>query len=194
MPRELQRFIDEWKRLHPGWTFHLWDSASLPTLRNQDMFDSPAEWSPKSNVWQWRSDLARYEILHTLGGVYVDCDLEPLRAIDDLLDDAGFIAREDDTFLNNAILGCEPGSPWMDDIISGARRSAANNWRSRVNKQIGAHYITKVTARHSNVRVYPSSLFYPAHWRDAANVSAIPCGEAYTRHHWWNKQTELGLR
>src|SRR5699024_12528685 len=42
--------------------------------------------------------------------------------IDDLLDDAGFIAHEDDTFLNNAILGCEPGSPWMDDIISGARR------------------------------------------------------------------------
>src|SRR5690625_589225 len=155
MPAHLVRYLRKWKKLHPAWQFTLWTPDNIPVLRNQDMYDHPEKWSPKSNPWQWRSDLARYEILHDRGGVYVDCDLEPLRPIDDLLG-ADFIGREDDRYINNAFMGASPGSPWMADILDGLRDRAKRKVDCRVNKSIGAWYLTELMPRHPEVRILPS--------------------------------------
>ena len=189
MPAHLVRYLRKWKKLHPAWEFTLWTPDNIPVLRNQDMYDHPEKWSPMSNPWQWRSDLTRYEILHDQGGVYVDCDLEPLRPIDDLLD-AEFIAREDGRFVNNALMGVAPGSEWSADILDGLRESAWNP-RDRTNKQIGAYYLTRLVRRHLEVRILPSELVYPYHWSELDRRGG-DYGDAYTVHHWQNKRTVEG--
>src|SRR5690606_28737488 len=70
MPAHLAAYLRRWQELHPYWEFRLWTPDNLPRLRNQDLFDAPEIYSPKSNPWQWRSDLARYELLYDMGGVY----------------------------------------------------------------------------------------------------------------------------
>lgn len=191
MPAHLRDYLDRWQQLHPTWEFNLWTPETVPTLRNQDMFDHPEKWSPASNPWQWRSDLSRYEILHDLGGVYVDCDLEPLRPIDDLLG-GEFIAREDRRHVNNAFMGVRPGSPWISDILSGLRESALAHPRDRVNRQIGAYYLTRLIRRHLEVRILPAELVYPYHWSELDQRDRPVAEDAYTRHHWQNKRNIEG--
>lgn len=187
MPDHLARYLDRWVDLHPTWDFTLWTPDTVPTLRNQDMFDDPQGWSHKSNPWQWRSDIMRYEILHDLGGVYIDCDLEPLRPIDDLTKHEAFIAREDHHFVNNAFMGAAPGSAWMADILAGLRDRARRKQDCRVNKSIGAHYLTERLADHPEVHVLPSELVYPYHWSELDRWGDDH-GDAYTAHHWNNKR------
>ena len=187
MPGHLARYLDRWQQLHPGWEFTLWTPDNLPRLRNQDMFDRPEVFSPASNPWQWRSDLSRYEILHDLGGVYVDCDLEPLRPIDDLTD-SEFIAYEDDRFVNNAFMGVAPGSAWISNILNGLRESVLAQPFARVNRQIGAYYLTRLVRRHPEVTILPAELVYPYHWSELDQHDRPVADGTYTRHHWQNKR------
>lgn len=191
MPGHLARYLRQWKKLHPAWEFTLWTPRNLPLLRNQDMYDHPEKWSPMSNPWQWRSDLARYEILHDIGGVYIDCDLEPLRPIDDLLG-AEFIAREDARMVNNAFMGSAPGSAWSGAILDGLRASVEAQPNSRCNRQIGAHYLTRLIRRHPEVRILPAELVYPYHWSELDQRDRPVVEGAYTRHHWQNKRNIEG--
>jgi len=195
MRLEMNQLLRRWQELHPDWEFHLWTPDNLPKLRNQDLFDHPERFSPKSNPWQWRSDLARYELLYDMGGVYVDCDLEPLKPIDPLVDGCtDVIAREDATWVNNAFMGSAPATAFLGDVLRGLRASALSRRNERVNRTIGAWYLTRVVRRHPEVRVLPSALIYPLHWsrldeREQARQDTV----AYTVHHWWN-QTQLQAR
>lgn len=194
LPDELREYVEEWQRLHPDWEFNLWSPETLPTLRNQDMFDDPDGWSPVSNPWQWRSDLARYELMYDYGGVWVDCDLWPLHPIDDLLYYENFVCREDDNWIANGILGCEPGSALMADMLDGIRESAAAQPKSRVNVQIGPQYLTRVMERHPEVTVLPSWTFLPVHWSDLDQFGKVDLSGSYTVHLWWNKHKLTGRR
>lgn len=191
MPEAFRSYLLRWQELHPGWEVRLWTPESTPILRHQDLYDEPERFSPKSNPWQWKSDLARYEILHDVGGVYVDCDLEPLRPIDGLVDGAeAVIGRECPRFVNNAFVASAPESRFMADVLRGLRRSVLAQPRARVNRQIGAHYLTRIVRRHPEVRVLPPELIYPEHWSDLSRLDGPPPGGAYTRHHWANKQAQ----
>lgn len=193
MPDHLAGYLARWRQLHPNWDFVLWTPGTLPRLRNQDLFDRPEKYSPKSNPWQWRSDLARYEILHDHGGLYIDCDLEPLKPVDELLDGCtAIVAREDKRMVNNAFMGCTPGDPYLADILTGLRASALARPAERVNRTIGAWYLTRTLRRHPHVRVLPAELIYPLHWsRLDERETARSDPAAYTVHHWANKTSEL---
>lgn len=192
MPPHLAEHLDRWRELHPGWEVRLWTPETTPRLRNQDLYDNPKTYSPKSNPWQWRSDLARYEILYDIGGVYIDCDLEPLRPVDELVEGAeSVIARECNRFINNAFMGAIPGSAWLADVLAGLRASVLSQPRARSNRQTGAHYLTKVARRHPELRVLPAELVYPFHWSELDQRTRPPAEGAYTRHHWHNKTTQV---
>lgn len=89
----LDRFTDfweKWKVLHPDWVTITWtDCLDTPDAR------SPEEALPESGPWRRayeaydrgviRADLLRYIVLLRFGGLYVDCDMEPLRNIEPLL-------------------------------------------------------------------------------------------------------------
>lgn len=192
MPRHLAGYLDRWRKLHPRWKFQLWTPETTPALRHQEFYDHPEAYSPLSNPWQWRSDLARYEILHEHGGVYVDADLEPLRRIDELVEGCeAVIAREDGVFVNNAFVGSAPGSRFLADVLDGLAVSVAAQPGARVNRQVGAHYLTRVVRRHPEVRVLPAELIYPMHWSEL-DQRGRPAPQAYTRHHWHNRTTITG--
>lgn len=192
MPAHLAAHLDSWREMHPEWEVRVWTPETTPDLgEHQDLFDRPETYSPVSNPWQWRSDLARYRILHDQGGVYVDCDLEPLRPIDPLVEGAeSVIAREDARFINNAFMGSSPGSRFLADVLRGLRRSVHSQPRARVNRQIGAHYLTRIARRHPELRVLGQELIYPEHWSDLGALEGPPPESAYTRHHWANKQAQ----
>jgi mannosyltransferase OCH1-like enzyme len=116
MPEEYVRLGETWKRNHRDWAHHLWAETNLPTdLERHEVYEllrRPAE----------RADILRLELLHRLGGVYVDADLESLQPIDPLLDDVScFLGSLDSGRVSNAIMGAVPGHPLLARAIAELR-------------------------------------------------------------------------
>ena len=181
-----ERVVDletAWREINPGWLVHTWREWDLPALRNQLWFDAAAH--PAQ-----RADIARLELLHRFGGVYVDTDLAPLRPIEPLIADTEcFIGAEDKQWLGTAIIGSRPNHPFLTRLVDGIGASILSQPGAEPNEQTGPKY---VTARHLDhlrdhhaapVAVFPSTLFYPYHFSEPERHGG-PFPNAYAVHEW----------
>lgn len=198
MPESFERWGKRWAELHPAWEIRLWHEGNLPHLDNGELFDAAAEYVHEPRVGQFRSDVARYEILRDHGGVYVDCDFEPRRSIDELLRlaEGGCFAcwEEPGRWVGNSIIGAKPGHPFLAELVAGLRRSAGRAKNPTVPSVIsGPIYLSRIYNRRRgrDVRVFPRTFFYPYGW-DELDREAEEFPDAYAIHHWANKRRQAG--
>lgn len=125
MPDRYQEYGRRWQELNPGWEVHDWGAHDLPRLQNQDIWDeleagavAPVPLPPHVAIATQRADVAGYELVAMFGGVYVNCDIEPLRPLTGRLPETAWAAYEDARFLNNGAIGAsEQGSPFWQAVI-----------------------------------------------------------------------------
>lgn len=187
LPEYLQSCVASWRRVNPGWDHIVWTDVDFGGwFDNQELFDEAEQFT--EHVGQFRSDIARYEILRDVGGVYVDCDFEARRPLDELL--AGvdcFAAFEtNDVWINNAIIGAVPGHPLLFDLVAGLAANVDKHAGKRPNVMTGPQYFTPL-ARRRDITVFPAEMFYPYRWDElAASGNEFP--DAYAVHHWANRR------
>lgn len=189
LPHRLSPYIDSWRTLHPEWEhrFH----TGFDDLLNQDVYDRAEEITP--HVGQLRSDLARYELLHRHGGVYVDCDMEALQSFDGLLGVPCFAGWErQGRWVNNAVLGAVPGHPLLAELIERASESIRRNAGERPNRMTGPHLLTPLARDRDDVVIHDEAVFYPYGW-DELDRQGSDYGDAMAVHHWDNARKREGL-
>lgn len=180
MPDEFAAYGDRWRHLHPDWEILDWvDSSGLPTLIHQDLYDDAEQLCPRD--WKrFRSDLVRLELLHRFGGVYVDTDVEPHQAIDDLV--AGrecIVGYSPQTSpagehpITNAVMAATAGHPYIGACLD-ALPAAVQDFAGRSLAQMAGPW--------NLTRVYNASA-WPA-------VTVLAHDELYggrwLTHHWAN--------
>jgi mannosyltransferase OCH1-like enzyme len=182
LPEHLDGYVDTWRDHHPGWDHIMW--SNFDWLQNQYFYDHADEITP--HVGQFRADLARYEILHRHGGVYVDCDFECRRPLDELIDrlDAFAAWETDDVWVNNAIIGARAGHGALARVILSIPMNVALNRGKRPNVMTGPQLLTPIWRR-STATTFPSALFYPYRW-DELDRRDEDFPDAYAVHHWEN--------
>ena len=188
MPAAFVAFGQTWKDLHPDWEMREWGDE-LPALVNHDLYIRATELCPGFEG-QLRSDVARLEILYQYGGVYVDCDFEAARPIDGLLEGVGCFAawERQDQVVNNAILGCEPGHPFIERLIAELPASVLGNPGKRPSKVSGPWFVTAEYRKHpGELTVFPEKWFYPYRC-DQLHRARERFPEAYAIHHWNNQR------
>lgn len=108
LPPKLEQYSIEWRKLHPDWEYRLWTDHDVKTMEfnNKPLLD-------KTNNMGQRSDILRYEILKTHGGVYLDTDFIPLKNLDDLLCTDFFtgVSYDDAPNMFNGLIGTTPNNP-----------------------------------------------------------------------------------
>jgi len=189
MPEAFRAFAEGWQRLHPDWEYQLWCDGDLPPLRNQDIYDRAAELCPGFEG-QLRSDIVRYELLYQFGGVWIDTDFECLKPIDDLLGGVDCFAAWEvqDRWVNNAILGCEPGNAFMARLVDNLPASVAHNVGKRPAHMSGPHYLTAQYRGHeAELTVFDQPLMYPYDC-DELHRGHESFPDAYCVHHWNNQR------
>jgi inositol phosphorylceramide mannosyltransferase catalytic subunit len=126
LPDRYRFYRETWKGNHPNWQFILWDEVSINNFmtREYPFFEKYFTGYPL-NIQ--RMDAARYFILNTFGGFYIDTDVENLKPIDELLVGHKFIVSETIGY-NNAIIGSIPGHPVWESIL---KRLIQNHERPR---------------------------------------------------------------
>ncbi len=183
MPPEFEAYGESWRRLHPGWRQVLWTEQNLPKLINQKEFDGARALAQKA-------DIARYEILYEQGGVYLDCDFECFRPIDELVDGVHcFAATEDLTWVSIGILGAVPKHALLRAVIDEIPRSVATQHDAPINIQTGPLLFTRVVAarrmrlERDDLVVFPPKVFYPYRYgQKRPPREQMP--DAYGAHHW----------
>ena len=182
MPDDYVAFGQKWQDLHPDWEVRTWGEADLDWLQNRAAFDDATLLSSKSNI-------ARYEIVEREGGLYVDCDFEPLRPVEALLTGADLVLSEETPgFYCNALFAATSGHPVLrraiDELptshyeqpdVPSPLRTGPAFWTRCVQRDapFARHRVRVLTRDH----VYPYS-HQQMHLRDESFA------EAWAVHHW----------
>lgn len=173
VPDHLASLRKTWLDQHPAWDMRLWTEDSLPPLVNQRAFDQAATQAQKCHI-------ARYEILHTHGGIYVDFDVECRRPIDELLYGvSGFAAAEDDDTVGIAVMGAVPGDPMLSHVIAALPQAFASG--TNPPNQTGAWFFTPYMLADCTWQLLWWDKFYPRHY---SGRTVAPIEYAYGIHHW----------
>jgi FkbM family methyltransferase len=195
MAEAFWQYGERWEELHPGWRFVTWSEKDLAFLRNRAEFEAAEELSQKSNI-------ARYEILLREGGVYADCDLEPLRNIEPLLIGASLVVGEEQPGrLNNAFVAAIPGHPALEYAVEQLPESFGSQLGELSPQRTGPAFWTRCVRRSAadrgfKPRVLKREVLYPYTYTQK-NLQVRHFPEAYAVHHWaksWVRKPTLASR
>jgi mannosyltransferase OCH1-like enzyme len=196
MPPHLAANVDRWRELHPTWRVKIWTDRSLGWLTNQQLFSDAESIVPRDAVGQFRSDLARYEIILQEGGFYADVDTYPVKAIDDsILNRTEFAVQEDPTWVGNTYLGGRAGHPLFREIIAGIPLNVRRHRGRRANVLTGPKYITPIWRRHDGY-VAPTAWGFPYSYTHVKR-GTVPDRfgpDTYVVHQWQHTQTVMEAR
>lgn len=195
VPDQFAEWRERWIDMHPDWDHYLWTDDGMPALFNSALFDA-ADAIAGRYAGQFRSDIARYEILKSHGGVYVDMDCEPRKPLDPLLDPTVrcFLGWEvPGKWLNNAVMGAEQGSPFLCALIRALPANVEANRGARPNVMTGPQFVTPIALRSRGVVAYPKHYFYPYLHNELGRAGeSFP--DSYCVHHWNNARRRLTRR
>jgi mannosyltransferase OCH1-like enzyme len=176
------RWLATWRTLNPGSGYRLWDESSIAAfhLQHGDLYHRYLE----AGLFDGAADIARVEILHRLGGVYVDADSIALRPLDGAwFLEAGFFAALEPTaehpgLVSNAFMGSRPGHPVLARYLAAFDR--VNDLRPMW-KLTGPGALTEaLTSREPDVEILPSWTFFPT----ALSGDDPRGGDPYAAHFW----------
>jgi len=207
IPQQYDFFWAEWARLHPGWEQVTWTEKELPPLINWKIYDEVELWGhscgvPMSHeraVAVQRADVVCYEALYHFGGVYVNCDVRPLRSFEPLLEHAAFVGMEDDYHICNAVMGAERRHRLMGQAITQMPARWTQYRHVGMEVATGPQHLTAVWRSGSyDVTVLPREAFYPVHfsgmpWGVDSSAAAFEQAvdtDAYAVHSWGHRWQE----
>jgi len=165
--------METWKDFHPDWQYILWNENSLSEnfpegLFNQQQYNQMLELPGKC-------DIARYEILHKFGGVFIDADSICLRPLDEELMTAdSFSCYENEKLrgelIANGYLATVKDNKLMAAIIRKIHKlNLKKPWYKlglTAWKKVGPRLLTETVKemKYKKLVIYPSYFFIPQHY------------------------------
>ena len=106
-----------------GITYKLWNLKMITELINRYFSDYKDLWEYFRYPIQ-QCDFIRYCILYKYGGIYIDCDVYPLKNIEMLFEkEYFFVKRREGGIPYNAIMGCKPNQDIYKMIMEHSKKS-----------------------------------------------------------------------
>ena len=116
LPELALKCINSWKQSMPDYEIKEWNETNFDV--NIISYTKEAYLAKK---YAFVSDYARYWILYTYGGVYLDTDVEMVKPIYDILEKGAFMGHERDaSLIANPGLGmaCDAGNLFVGELLS----------------------------------------------------------------------------
>ncbi|USU10205.1 hypothetical protein NF700_08095 [Sphingomonadaceae bacterium OTU29MARTA1] len=155
IPDQYERYWQAWQRQFPECSFVTWTDADI------DRLTLSAARLRTFTRHVSRADLARYEILYTEGGVYLDCDIMPYQhfdvaALTSQLTVCNETASTD--YCSNSFIAAPPGHPLFAELIDHILHEPIDE--TRPNVSTGPWLLGAFLKRHTYARL-PTAAFYP---------------------------------
>jgi len=174
MPQAFRDYGQKWEQLNPGWQVHDWSWHDLPEdLANLDVMDDLRNRCSSGNSIELPTQLADiidYELVYRFGGIYLNADIQPVRALPaEMTDGRAWASLEDDHTgaVVNAAFGAPAGHPFFKAVVEELPR---RYWHLRqqgvqeMNQLTGPWLLTDAHRNVPGLHVFPHTAFNPVHW------------------------------
>ena len=111
-PPKIAKCLKSWEKYLPDYEIILWDTKRFDL--NSSIWVKQAFENKK---YAFAADYIRFYALYHMGGIYLDSDVEVLKAFDELLDLPYFVGAEKAQTPEAAIIGAEKGCDWIKQCL-----------------------------------------------------------------------------
>jgi mannosyltransferase OCH1-like enzyme len=112
-PSKIQMCINSWKQNLPDYEFKKWDASCLSELNVSWVNEAY-----NAKKYAFAADYIRFYAIFNFGGVYLDCDVEVKKSLNNLLELPYFIGLEHKGYIEAAILGSIPGNACFGKMLN----------------------------------------------------------------------------
>lgn len=193
-PERYRLFQQQWVELNPRWELILWGEDSITDFPHlADVFHSLYERDGGRHgieLFVQAADVMGYALVEKYGGVYVNCDMQPVQPLPTLPDTAwaSYENNEDGRIVNAAIGAPEPHDPFWSSLLNALPYSYFANPTDEMVMTTGPGFLTDWARDHPELlHVFPTETFNPVHWKQIE-----PGGDAsyqVDRQSWAGTQT-----
>lgn len=113
LPELAVRCIESWKKYCPDYEIVEWNEHNFDVNCNTYCREAY-----EAKKWAFVSDVARLYALVTVGGIYMDTDVEVLKPLDDFLSCAAFSGFEEEDRISTGIMAAEKGHPLFTEFLN----------------------------------------------------------------------------
>lgn len=193
LPEKCKVLRETWMEMHPDWEFILWTEKEIDEfgLKNRKIYDETSNYGSKS-------DIARYEILYRIGGLYVDTDFECTQKFDVFHHCCDFyagLAAWEVLLAYNGLIGAAPGHPILKACIDNLHSfKGKKDTPEGIQGRTGPFFFTSCFFKGLKVHagpsvLFPANYFYPwPHYerdkRDRKSILKWVKPETFAIHHW----------
>lgn len=198
MPEAYVRYGQQWQELNPDWTVIDWTERAVEDFPDVEHVLEDLYYRDNGRkgieLYVQLADVIGYCLVREWGGVYVNCDMQPVRPLPSLPDLAwaSYENHVDGRIVNAAIGAPQPWDPFWTGLVD---ELPARYWAYRYDEMVmstGPAFLTDFARRNNKIHVFPVETFNPVHWKD------IPAGgdasgreyppETIAVHHWGHKK------
>jgi mannosyltransferase OCH1-like enzyme len=171
--------------LHPDWEYHLWtpeNVGEIPDFHNEDIFNAFSHQQVND-----QSDILRFEVLRTYGGIYLDADTVCFRSLEPLrkngffagyhnFDNPGIPHRKNKN-IASAVIGSVKNHPLAVELVhvlgNNQKHARGPAW-----KNVGPGLLTRVVTdcticnATGDIHIYPYWAFVPYHFREKSVLTS----------------------
>lgn len=197
-PKLVLKCIATWHKLLPNYEIKEW---------NEDNFDINlndfVRQAYENRNFAFVSDYIRARILYSLGGIYLDTDVEVLKSFDRFLDEKMFVGFEEKQFVGTCVMGAQKGHPLLKSYMAHYENTPYVLEDGRFYSDTNVVLLTAMLEKRGlcrndeyqcvdEVSVYPRTFFSPY---DYINGKSFITENSYAIHHfaklWLPKRTRL---
>jgi len=191
IPTEDQARIAVWRKMLPGWNFRHWSNEDI------DWSNRYLRQSASVMAWNRISDYMRMMALVQDGGVYLDTDVDLVKALDPLLSEEAFVGFQTNEptnqMVNGAIFGAVKGhwlpteaKKYFDDQLDGRKDVLAFSGPGLLTQLLmkrGLKDPSQDMVKLDGVAIFPTRFFYPYLWTEQYDPGVIT-PDTYAVHRW----------
>lgn len=197
IPEVYKHYMETWRRFCPDYEIRRWDESNFDVSQNKYMFQAY-----QNKKWAFVSDYARLKVIYEHGGIYLDCDVQLLRSMDDFLSAKMFCGFEDYNHINLGLgYGAVARHPYLKrlmdyyDTLEFVHSDGSLNmvpcpaYQTAVLKEFGIRD-DNTFQRLENITVYPTAVFSPVSGLGSGQITDISC----SIHHYgasWQPEEEM---
>jgi mannosyltransferase OCH1-like enzyme len=158
--KNIPSYPTQWLTMNPDWELIIWNEDNMIKLQNQALYDASFKYP------NMQSDIARVEILYKYGGVYIDCDVVPLKPLGNFFEKQQdlVVFYENETkipgVIANTVMATQKNhSIWLS-IIKYYSKKQPPRINTFIANYTGPYKITPFFVEYK-AQVLPSYYFYP---------------------------------
>ena len=149
----VEETIDICKKL--GYTHKIWNLKDCQDLIDQDFPDYKKLWRDFRYSIQ-QADFIRYCILYKFGGLYIDCDIRPVKNLERIFNEPQYFvywANDKKKLPYNAVMGSHKNNKLFLEIMSGCKKDFYEKSKNKTYEKWKGRFIFQTTGHFAIERV-----------------------------------------